>query len=1175
MAIRNPSSTLRRRLAWTLCTAGLIGLVSVVSIVVFRAPSRDVAKATPAAHEAGVVDTTATEKQAADSTEQPRLAVDGNSTPPAVHPTIDGNVLPASAVLPGNSTTGPKPAGDFHSPRYGYSVSLAGTPWARWENLAEVVPEAEWGALLHDYGRLLIIPMALADLDPRPEALDHALLARLGISYPSQQLTDFKTLEHGGAVGHSFRLSREVNGAPNIYRLWILRHGNFAYLAAAWLDTSVGKAASIDPTPRELDDALAAISFDVPPPALIDPGSFNRSERQTHGTIYNNLGLFAFNSHDYAEAKSCFRRAFEIEPTDASILLNLANADIELKQYGEAIAELEPCLPRFSNQPDLWACRAYLLSELGKTDAALAAYAALFASGYQAEGPFTQYVNLLLANDRVDEALAAVESFSTHHESFALRRMQASLYRRIGKPEQAIAVLTQLAATGPFSAEVAYDLAEDLWAIDRFQDSLEVCRELFEHRYDTAHTYLLQARNEFALKWYAAARLSLQGALKREPANKDATELLALVNATLGEGNTAGIRDEIAPVPWPVSLSASGTSAPKVADEAEFREFGAYYRSRRVAIEFQPAKSFKLTDRRVIRVLDPSGLVRFSTIQIPFDPGGEQIYVNSLRVLDADGKEVAAAKPTDFYVIDRPTDAAANQAKLLNIPVPGLQIGRTIELTVTRRRLVPPADFPYTTHVFSSDVPVVSSEVCVQCDTAAIRYQTAPNLKLTKFSGGLTWSIARPLVYRDEPLQEPRLEFLPHVTVVSAAASWQQLAGDYLKSIADRLEPDESIAKLAQQITADAKSNDDRTTALIRYVQEHLTYKAIEFGSRSRIPNQPAAIVANKYGDCKDHALLLVQLMRSCGMATQLVLANLDEPVDPRCPGFEQFNHVLVYAPDFHGGRFIDCTDKNSDLATTQIPLDLGGAKVLVLDPADARLMDIPVYADHSSRMEVLRTVRLSDQTDAAVDETVTVMGYQAAMLRGTFKDVPPADRPATLQGEIAPPGSALQVQTLVIENLDQTDKPLVFKAKCLVRNCFRATPSGKSNGDAAAEMQNGTLLGQLPLLWERVYLDVPSVPNRRTPFAIEYPLDFSSTIEFITPKGYTLEPLPATEGHGDSSFVTWKLRAEPTEHGVQLHYQLHEPAAKYFASQYADYDNALDRAVTAISQSLVLKRAK
>ena len=320
-------------LAWTLCTAGLIGLVSVVSIIVFRAPSREVAKVIPAAQETGVAETTATENRAAESKEQPRPAADGSSTPrPSIQRSTEMFYLPAPCCRATRSRVQSQ-RGIFIRRRYGYSVSLAGTSWVRWENLAEVVPEAEWGALLHDYGRFLVIPIALADLDPRPEALDHALLARLGISYPSQQLTDFKTLEHSGAVGHSFRLSREVNGATNIYRLWILRHGSFAYLAAAWLDASVGKAASIDPTPRELDDALAAISFDVPPPALIDPQSFNRSERQTHSTIYNNLGLFAFNSHDYAEAKSCFRRAFEIEPTDASILLNLANADIELKQY--------------------------------------------------------------------------------------------------------------------------------------------------------------------------------------------------------------------------------------------------------------------------------------------------------------------------------------------------------------------------------------------------------------------------------------------------------------------------------------------------------------------------------------------------------------------------------------------------------------------------------------------------------------------------------------------------------------------------------------------------------------------------------------------------------------------------------------------------------------------------
>ena len=108
-------------------------------------------------------------------------------------------------------------------------------------------------------------------------------------------------------------------------------------------------------------------------------------------------------------------------------------------------------------------------------------------------------------------------------------------------------------------------------------------------------------------------------------------------------------------------------------------------------------------------MLDASGVGRYSTIQVPFDPVGEQIYVNSLRVTDAKGNEVAAGKTSDYYVIDGARGQRTTQAKMLNIPVPGLQPGHTIELVLTRRDLSPPAEFPYTSFVFSSDVPVLSA----------------------------------------------------------------------------------------------------------------------------------------------------------------------------------------------------------------------------------------------------------------------------------------------------------------------------------------------------------------------------------------------------------------------------------------------------------------------------------
>ncbi len=128
MALRVAGSSLRRRFAWTLVSAAAIAAVSLVWIVVYSAtkkqvlgPPTNVAKADGA--KAGTIESSG--GTSADDQHQDLAATENR----------------------GEQPLGPKPAGDFHSPRYGYEVRLAGTAWVHWENLAEVVPEAEWGAV--------------------------------------------------------------------------------------------------------------------------------------------------------------------------------------------------------------------------------------------------------------------------------------------------------------------------------------------------------------------------------------------------------------------------------------------------------------------------------------------------------------------------------------------------------------------------------------------------------------------------------------------------------------------------------------------------------------------------------------------------------------------------------------------------------------------------------------------------------------------------------------------------------------------------------------------------------------------------------------------------------------------------------------------------------------------
>src|SRR5690606_16750772 len=100
------------------------------------------------------------------------------------------------------------------------------------------------------------------------------------------------------------------------------------------------------------------------------------------------------------------------------------------------------------------------------------------------------------------------------------------------------------------------------------------------------------------------------------------------------------------------------------------------------------------------------------------------------------------------------------------------------------------------------------------------------------------------------------------------------------------------------------------------------------------------------------------------------------------------------------------------------------------------RLVQAPKYDPHSSRIESVRKVRISDLSDAVVEETVTVTGHHAAFLRSTFREVPAAERAAVLQEELGPNGG-LQIQSLEIDDLQSLSKPLVFRLTYILRGRF------------------------------------------------------------------------------------------------------------------------------------------
>ena len=239
MATRTKTTSLKRRFIWTLACAATIGLVSWVSIISSRSAKHPAENQEPALLADVDTDTSAADEAARAERSKQFKVVQTAAIETADDRTLSGDDRQTSQTADGSfveQVPGTVPAGNFRSPRFGYQVTLSGTRWTRWSDLPAIMPDAEFGALLKNYGRFLVLPVQLADTDASPESVARTLLAQFGFQYPNMRSTDLETFTRWGADVQVFRISRDISGRENVYRIWILRRDRNAYLVAAWID---------------------------------------------------------------------------------------------------------------------------------------------------------------------------------------------------------------------------------------------------------------------------------------------------------------------------------------------------------------------------------------------------------------------------------------------------------------------------------------------------------------------------------------------------------------------------------------------------------------------------------------------------------------------------------------------------------------------------------------------------------------------------------------------------------------------------------------------------------------------------------------------------------------------------------------------------------------------------
>ncbi len=213
---------------------------------------------------------------------------------------------------------------------------------------------------------------------------------------------------------------------------------------------------------------------------------------------------------------------------------------------------------------------------------------------------------------------------------------------------------------------------------------------------------------------------------------------------------------------------------------------------------------------------------------------------------------------------------------------------------------------------------------------------------------------------------------------------------------------DEAREKIAE-LTADKPTEAEKIRALFLFMQRDIRYVGIELGLSAYQPHPAADCFRNRYGDCKDQAVLLTAMLRHLGIESYVALVRASGgDVDQDFPDVGQFDHAIVYVPRPDRPLWLDATGKYLDEASH--PLQLDGTHALIIGAApDVTFLTIEPPDPKQSCERTAYTVDLMADGFCRVSEAYEYTGRAGADSRVEFENLDQKEHKETLEdyGEI------------------------------------------------------------------------------------------------------------------------------------------------------------------------------
>ncbi|MES2535116.1 MAG: DUF3857 and transglutaminase domain-containing protein [Pseudomonadota bacterium] len=318
--------------------------------------------------------------------------------------------------------------------------------------------------------------------------------------------------------------------------------------------------------------------------------------------------------------------------------------------------------------------------------------------------------------------------------------------------------------------------------------------------------------------------------------------------------------------------------------------------------------TFSVVREFAYRLLTDAALVNSGKMPISYSSKMEQADLMAAYTLKKDGRRIdvgASGIQTQQGMLAAGTGISQADQSTLMITFPHLEIGDTVvyRYRMTQKEPVFPGQF-YMSSVFSRGLAWDAIDVSVDVPASLplqIEAVQVDSLPASEQDGRriYRWQARNLPIIANEPAAVNMLASTPHL-IASTFKDWGEFAAAYEARAAAKAAVTPAIALMAGQITRGIQEPRAQAQALYEWVAKNVRYVASWVGNDGWVPHDAESVLTKRYGDCKDHVVLLEALLAAKGIQSTTVMINSDK-TSYALPSvvYPAFNHVITYLPAF------------------------------------------------------------------------------------------------------------------------------------------------------------------------------------------------------------------------------------------------------------------------------------